>query len=67
MMSRFMRAHKEQRGENIIGPRVFWEKMLDKAITKYEYSGAYDTFVVDMQRLGFTTEQVEELLEDEEE
>jgi hypothetical protein len=44
-----------------------WEKMLDRAITKYEYSGAYDKFVVDMQRLGFSTKQVEELLEDEEE
>jgi hypothetical protein len=62
-----METHKEQRGENIIGPRVFWEKMLDRAITKYEYSGAYDVFVVEMQRLGFTTEQVDELLEDEDE
>jgi len=53
--------------ENVIEPRVMWGKMLDRAITKYEYSGAYDKFVVDMNRLGFTTEQVEELLEDEEE
>ena len=53
--------------QTVIGPRVMWEKMLDRAITKYEYSGAYDKFVVDMHRLGFTTKQVEELLEDEEE
>jgi len=66
-MSRFMRVHEEQRGENVIEPRVMWEKMLDRAITKYEYSGAYDKFVGDMQRLGFTTKQVEELLEDEDE
>ena len=53
--------------QNVIGPRVMWDKMLDRAITKYEYSGAYDKFVDDMQRLGFTTEQVEDLLNDEEE
>ena len=53
--------------QNVIGPRVMWQKMLDRAITKYEYSGAYDTFVDEMQRLGFTTEQVEDLLDDEEE
>ena len=41
--------------QNVIGPRVMWQKMLDRAITKYEYSGAYDTFVDEMQRLGFTT------------
>jgi hypothetical protein len=58
---------KEQSDENVIEPRVMWEKMLDRAITKYEYSGAYDKFVVDMQRLGFSTKQVEELLEDEDE
>ena len=51
----------------VIGPRVMWDKMLDRAITNYEYSGAYDKFVDDMQRLGFTTEQVEDLLNDEEE
>ena len=66
-MSKFMIVHKEQSDENVIGPRVMWEKMLDRAITKYEYSGAYDKFVVDMQRLGFSTKQVEELLEDEDE
>tara|TARA_R110002072_G_scaffold244443_1_gene403751 strand:- start:286 stop:480 length:195 start_codon:yes stop_codon:yes gene_type:complete len=53
--------------ETVIGPRVIWEKMLDRAITKYEYSGAYDKFVTDMQRLGFTADQVEDLLTDEEE
>ena len=53
--------------QNVIGPRVMWDKMLDRAITKYEYSGAYDKFVDDMRRLGFTTEQVEDLLNDEEE
>ena len=53
--------------ETVIGPRVIWEKMLDRAITKYEYSGAYDKFVADMQRLGFTADQVEDLLTDEEE
>ena len=39
--------------QNVIGPRVMWQKMLDRAITKYEYR--------------FTTEQVEDLLDDEEE
>ena len=53
--------------ETVIGPRVIWEKMLDRAITKYEYSGAYDKFVADMQRLGFTADQVEDLLTDDEE
>ena len=31
------------------------------------YSGAYDKFVADMQRLGFTADQVEDLLTDDEE
>ena len=53
--------------ETVIGPRVIWEKMLDRAITKYEYSGAYDKFVADMQRLGFTADQVEGLLTDDDE
>jgi len=60
-------SNVQSREENVIDPRVMWEKMLDRAITKYEYSGAYDKFVVDMQRLGFSTKQVEELLEDEDE
>jgi len=50
---------------NVISPRVFWDRMLDRAITKYEYSGQYDKFSTDMQRLGFTSEQVDELTSDD--
>jgi len=50
---------------NVISPRVFWDRMLDRAITKYEYSGQYDKFVTDMQRLGFTSKQVDDLTSDD--
>jgi hypothetical protein len=51
--------------DNVINPRVFWDRMLDQAITKYEHGGQYDKFSTDMQRLGFTSEQVEELTSDD--
>ena len=47
---------------NIISPRVIWDLMVEKAITKYEYSGNYDQFLTTMERLGFEKDQVEELV-----
>ena len=47
---------------NIISPRVIWDLMGEKAITKYEYSGNYDQFLTTMERLGFERDQVEELV-----
>ena len=47
---------------NIISPRVIWDLMVEKAITKYEYSGNYDQFLNTMERLGFERDQVEELV-----
>ena len=47
---------------NVISARVLWDRMVDKAITKYEYSGNYDQFIVTMERLGFEREQVEQLV-----
>jgi len=47
---------------NIISPRVIWDLMVEKAITKYEYSGNYDQFLTTMERLGFERDQVEELV-----
>ncbi len=47
---------------NVISARVLWDRMVDKAITKYEYSGNYAQFVSTMQCLGFEREQVEELV-----
>jgi hypothetical protein len=52
-------------GDTVVNPRVFWDRMLDRIITKYVYSGQYDKFSTDMQRLGFTTEQVEDLTSDD--
>ena len=50
---------------NVISARVLWDRMVDKAITKYEYSGNYDQFIVTMERLGFEREQVVELVMDD--
>ena len=47
---------------NVISARVLWDRMVDKAITKYEYSGNYDQFLTTMERLGFEKDQVEELV-----
>ena len=47
---------------NVISARVLWDRMVDKAITKYEYSGNYDEFLTTMERLGFERDQVEELV-----
>ena len=47
---------------NVISPRVIWDLMVEKAITKYEYSGNYDQFLTTMERLGFERDQVEELV-----
>ena len=47
---------------NVISARVLWDRMVDKAITKYEYSGNYDQFLNTMERLGFERDQVEELV-----
>ena len=47
---------------NVISARVLWDRMVDKAITKYEYSGNYDQFLTTMERLGFERDQVEELV-----
>jgi hypothetical protein len=51
--------------DNVTSTRMFWDRMLDRTITKYEYSGQYDKFVTEMQRLGFTSEQVDELTSDD--
>jgi len=51
-----------QASNNIVPAREMWNRMVDNAIVKYEYSGNYDQFLTTMERLGFEKDQVEELV-----
>ena len=51
-----------QASNNIVPAREMWNRMVDNAIIKYEYSGNYDQFLTTMERLGFEKDQVEELV-----
>tara|TARA_R110002012_G_scaffold33079_1_gene97186 strand:+ start:683 stop:856 length:174 start_codon:yes stop_codon:yes gene_type:complete len=51
-----------QASNNIVPAREMWNRMVDNAIVKYEYSGDYDQFLTSMERLGFEKDQVEELV-----
>ena len=51
-----------QAANNIVPAREMWNRMVDNAIVKYEYSGDYDQFLTSMERLGFEKDQVEELV-----
>ena len=46
----------------IVPAREMWNRMVDNAIIKYDYSGNYDQFLTTMERLGFEKDQVEELV-----
>ena len=51
-----------QASNNIVPAREMWNRMVDNASIKYEYSGNYDLFLSPMERLGFEKDQVEELV-----
>ena len=51
-----------QASNNIVPAREMWNRMVDNAIIKYDYSGNYDQFLTTMERLGFEKDQVEELV-----
>lgn len=51
---------------SVVGPRVLWDKMVNKAITHYEYSFDEARLIKDLGRLGFERDQVLEMLEDDE-
>ncbi len=52
---------------SVIGPRVLWDKMVDKAITRFEYTMDEQRLINDLARLGFDEDQILEILADDEE
>jgi len=50
--------------DNVIQPRIFWDRSVERAIASYEESFiTYDEFLGKMERLGFSRHQVDELVQ----
>ena len=49
----------------VIGPRVLWDKMVDRAITRFEYTLDEQRLINDLARLGFEEDQILEILADD--
>ena len=43
----------------VLDRRVLWDKMVDKELIAFEYHRDYDRFLKNMERLGFTENQVQ--------
>ncbi len=50
---------------DVIGPRVLWDKMVDRAITRFEYTLDEQRLINDLVRLGFEEDQISEILADD--
>jgi|TARA_R110000744_G_scaffold320918_1_gene427056 hypothetical protein len=49
--------------DNVIEPRVMWDAMVERAFTKFEYSGNIDQFLLSMGRLGYDDKALARLRE----
>ena len=39
--------------DNVIEPRVMWDAMVERAFTKFVYTGDIEQFALNMSRLGY--------------
>ena len=50
--------------DNVIEPRIFWNLLVERAISCYEEALiTHDDFLVRMERLGFNRNQVDKLVQ----